>query len=143
MMKTKSKILALRIGAFASSIAPILIAVGFNWENYTATTTETIKLSAGSIILLFFMFLKAMGKLKLPEKRIILYLIIFSMSYLLQSILYDLTMLSGMALLGELLELPLERAADKMQEQLQIDKQAKATAKQLNKINQNNVSGRT
>ena len=68
-MKAKSKILLTRIGAFGLSIAPILVAVGFNWENYTATTKETIKLSAGAIILIFFLFMKSIGKLKLPEKR--------------------------------------------------------------------------
>ena len=141
-MIAKSKILLTRIGAFGLSIAPILVAVGFNWENYTATTKETIKLSAGAIILIFFLFMKSIGKLKLPEKRIIIYLIIFGLSYLLESVLYDLVMLSGSALLGELLELPIEKKAEKMEDELEINKQAEATAKQIKAIQQEETSGR-
>lgn len=141
-MKTKSKILALRIGAFATSITPILVAVGFNWEQYTISTKETIKLSAGAILLILFMFLKAMGKLKMPEKRIVLYFIIFAMSYLLESVLYDLVLLSGTALLGELLELPIEKKATKMEEEDKINKQAEATAKQIQMVQNQDTSGR-
>lgn len=141
-MKARTKILLMKIAGFGASIAPILIAVGFNWGEYTATVAETIKLSAGAIIVLFFLFLKSMGKLKLPEKRIVLYLILFSLAYLLQSFLNDFVLISGMALLGELLELPIEKKALAMEKEFAINEQAEATAKAIGNYKRDDSSGR-
>lgn len=135
----KSNIIWARIGGYIASIAPILAVIGFNWNDYTETTVGTIKLSIGAIICLAFLFLKSIGKLKFPEKRVVLYLIIFGLAYLLESVLYDLTLISGAALIGEIVELPITHKADLMEKQMKIDETAKATAQQIKAIAGNKV----
>ena len=49
-------------------------------------------------------FLKVIGKLQMP-RRIVLFGIVFVMAYLLQALMNDLILLSGMALAGEVLDM--------------------------------------
>ena len=131
MKKSKSKVICLRILAFILSILPIILIVAFNWSDYTITVAETIKLSVGLIIAVIFVLLKCVGRLKLPEKRVFVYFIVFSMVFLLESILNDLLLFAGGALLGELLAIPFECKAKTIEKELNIDKTAEATAKAL------------
>lgn len=141
MKNTKSNVIWLKLLAFILSIAPILCIIGFNWSEYTVTVVETIKLSIGVIIAIIFVLMKCIGRLKFPEKRVFGYLIVFVMVFLLESILNDLLLFSAGALIGEVLAMPVEYKAKKMEQTLTVDKTAEATAKKLEaiiKINSSN-----
>lgn len=100
----KTRLVFLYIGSFLVSIAPLLVVLILRWDNYTKTPGDTVKLCFGGAICLFFVFLKVIGKLKMP-RRIVLFGVVFVMAYLLQALMDDLILLSGMALAGELLDL--------------------------------------
>lgn len=140
MKNTKSNVIWLKLLAFILSIAPILCIIGFNWSEYTVTVVETIKLSIGAIIAIIFVLMKCIGRLKFPEKRVFGYLIVFVMVFLLESILNDLLLFSAGALIGEVLAMPVEYKAKKMEQTLTVDKTAEATAKKLEAIIKTNSS---
>jgi hypothetical protein len=140
MKNTKSNVIWLKLSAFLLSIAPILLIVAFNWNDYTITVVETIKLSIGGIIAIMFLFLKCIGRLRMPERRVFTYFVVFVMVFLLESILNDLLLFSAGALLGELLALPVEYKAKKMEQEITIDKTADATAKKIENIVKNTTS---
>lgn len=131
MKNTKSNLIWLKILAFVLSVTPILLIIAFNWNEYTVTVVETLKLSVGMIIAIIFLLLKCIGRLRLPEKRVFTYFVVFAMVFLLESILNDLLLFSGGALIGELLALPVEWKIKSMSNALHIDKTAEATAKAL------------
>lgn len=133
MKNTKSNVIKLKIFGFLLSVLPILLIVGFNWNDYTITVMETVKLSVGLIIAIIFVLMKCLGRLKFPEKRVLGYLIVFIMVFLLESILNDMLLFSAGALIGELLAMPLEIKATAMEKEVMIDKTADATAKALDK----------
>ena len=96
--------------------------------------SDTVKLTLGGIIGLALLFLKVIGKLRMP-RRIAFYGIVFAMAYLLRPVLDDIILLSGMALLGEFLDLILlQRAIAKTREIIQIGKTADATSNQVEEI---------
>lgn len=138
----KSKIIWLRIAGYLASITPILVVIGFNWDDYFSTTVGAVKLSIGGIICLSLLFLKSINKLKMPEKRVVFYLIVFGLAYLLESVLYDLVLLTGAALLGEIIDMPITAKADSMQKQLDVNMTAKATAEQIKAVSEDETSGR-
>lgn len=140
MKNTKSNVIWLKLLAFILSIAPILCIIGFNWSEYTVTVVETIKLSIGAIIAIIFVLMKCIGRLKFPEKRVFGYLIVFVMVFLLESILNDLLLFSAGALIGEVLAMPVEYKAKKMEQSLTVDQTAEATAKKLEAIIKTNSS---
>ena len=81
-----------------------------------------------------FLFLKVIGKLGMP-RRIVLFGIVFIMAYLLQAILADLILLSGMALAGEFLDLVcFQRAIRITKENILIGKTADATTSQVEQV---------
>lgn len=100
MKHSKVKLAFLYIGSFAVSVAPLLAVLVARWDRYTATPSQAFKLCAGGAMVLVFVFLKVVGKMKMP-RGIVLFGIIFVLTYFLQSVLQDLLLLSGMALAGE------------------------------------------
>lgn len=140
MSKEKKKaslqliLILLYIGSFLSSVLPLIICVGVNFDKYTNTPGDTVKLCIGGVIALIFLFLKVIGKLKMP-RRIILFGLVFIMTYLLQAILNDLILLSGMALIGELLDfIFFQRAIKNAKERIVIGKTADATTHQVEQV---------
>jgi hypothetical protein len=131
MKNTKSNLIWLKILSFILSITPILLIIAFNWNEYTVTVVETLKLSVGMIIAVIFLLLKCIGRLRLPEKRVFTYFVVFAMVFLLESILNDLLLFAGGALIGELSAMPIEWKIKSMSNALHIDKTAEATAKAL------------
>lgn len=130
----KFKLTLLYICSFLASSLPILIVIVSRWESYTKTPSDTIKITIGGVIGLFFLFLKAVGKLKLPS-RIILFAVIFVMSYLLKALLDDIILLSGMALLGEIIDFFIFRHMIKVtKDNINVQKQADATSAQVEEI---------
>ena len=132
MKNTKSNVIKLKLLSFLLSILPIVLIVAFNWSDYTVTVIETVKLSIGGIIALVFLLLKCIGRLKLPEKRVFTYFIVFIMVFLLEAILNDLLVFSAGALIGEFMAIPIEWKIKAMEKTINIDKTANATAKMLN-----------
>ncbi|MEG1608991.1 MAG: hypothetical protein RR338_00645 [Clostridia bacterium] len=130
----KGRLILLEIGSFIVSIAPLITVLAMNWGDYTKTPSDTIKLCIGGITVVLFIFLKVIGKLRMP-RRIVLFGVIFLMSYLLKAIMNDLILLSGMALAGEALDLVLfQRAIKITKENILVGKTADATTVQVEEI---------
>lgn len=130
----KTKLLLLQIASFLVSIAPIVVAFGVNWNRYTSTPSSTVKLCIGGAIALAFAFLITIGKLRIP-KRIVLFGIVFFLSYLLEEVVKDIVLLSGMAFLGSLIDTVFfSRAIKKTQEAILVGKTANATTQQVEEV---------
>lgn len=130
----KVRLVILYIWSFIASIAPLLVCFIINWNKYTKSPGDTVKLCAGGIILVLFLFLKVVGKIKMP-RRIVLFGVVFILVYLLQAILNDLLILSGMALIGEFLDcLLFQRAIKVTKENILVGKTADATAAQVEQV---------
>ena len=98
-MKTRTKKELCRMGGFLTSITPLGIYLGVNWEKYAPTTTETVKLTFGVVLICFFAFLIAMDKVKAP-KMVVVFGVLFGISFLIESIMQDFMWASGMAFAG-------------------------------------------
>lgn len=132
--KLKWKLRLLQIGSFIATSAPLMIVVIMNWGAYAGTPAQSIKLGAGIFIVMFFLFLKVIGKLRMP-RRVITFGIIFALSYLLQAVLYDLCLLSGIALFGECLDLIFfQRPIKLTKENILVGKTADATTQQVEEV---------
>ena len=130
----KVRLVFLYIGSFIISIAPLIVILAIRWNRYTETPGDTVKLCIGGVICLALVFLKVIGKLKMP-RRIVLFGIVFVMAYLLQAILDDLLLLSGMALAGEFLDFVcFQRAIRITKENILIGKTANATTQQVEEV---------
>ena len=134
MKKLKRNLVFLYIGSFLVSIAPLLAVLITRWNVYTKTPGDTVKLCIGGVICLFFIFLKVIGKLKMPS-RIVLFGVVFALVYLLKAILDDLLLLSGMALAGELLDmLFFQMAIRRTKERILIDETSTATSEKVEEV---------
>lgn len=132
--KYRLRLFFLYIGSFIVCVAPLSVYVFFNAERYIQTPTDTVKLCIGGFVALIFLFLKVIGKLGMP-RRIVLFGVVFIMTWLLQSILADLLMLSGMALVGEFADtIFFQRAIRITKENILIGKTATVTAEQVEQI---------
>ena len=130
----KLRLALLYIGSFVVSVAPLLVCFIINWDKYAETPADTVKLCIGGVIALVFIFLKVIGKLKMP-RRIVLFGVVFVMAYLLQPIIKDLMLLSGMALAGEFLDFVcFQRAIRITKENILIGKTADATTTQVEQV---------
>lgn len=124
----------LYIGSYIVSVAPLLVILILRWDNYTKTPGDTVKLCIGGAICLFFVFLKVIGKLHMP-RRIVLFGIVFLMAYLLKALMDDLVLLSGMALVGEALDLICFQHFIKVtKENILIGKTADATSAKVEEV---------
>ena len=133
-IKGNIKLALLYICSFLASTLPLLVVIISKWGTYVQTPADTVKISIGGLMGLFFIFLKAVGKLKIPS-RIILFAVIFVMAYLLQSLLADLILLSGMALLGEVIDyFVFQRMIRITKENLTVEKTADATSAKVEDI---------
>lgn len=130
----KARLILLQISSFLVSVTPVLIVVIINWSRYTKTPGDTVKLCIGGALALFFVFLKAIGKLHMP-RRVACFSVVFILSYLLKVIVQDLILLSGMALLGEVVDLiGFQKAIKLTKENMLIGKTANATTKQIKEV---------
>lgn len=104
-MKLTVKKILLQIGSFFISIAPIAVAVGLKWDDYTSTTTRTVSLGIGGAIAILLILLKALGKMPTRIKPIFRYSVALAIVFLLDPLIQDLKMLLGMAVVGEVLDM--------------------------------------
>ena len=132
--KYRVRLIFLYIGSFIVSIAPLLTVLILNWDKYAKTPSDTVKLCLGGIICLIFIFMKVVGKLHMPS-RIVFFGIVFIMAYLLQALLYDLILLSGMALIGEVIDVICFQHLIKVtKENILVGKTASETSKQVEEV---------
>lgn len=103
-MKLKVKYALLSIVSYIILVAPLLTVLIVKWDSYTEYVGYggKLKLTAGGVIACALMLMMMLGKLKLP-RGIIVAGAVFAFTWLLEAILKDLKLLSGMFLLGETL----------------------------------------
>ena len=133
-MKTKLKLFVFYVLSFAVSVAPLIITFIINRDKYISAPADTFKLCIGGTIAVVLIAIKALGKLKIPG-GITLYGIVFALAYLLEAILADLLLLSGMALLGEIIDCAIFRPLIKRtKEKITITKTADATTEKVRAV---------
>lgn len=132
--KLKLKLVFLYIGSFIATVLPLAVTVFLKRGEYMTTVGETVKLSAGVIIGGIFLLLKVLGKLKMP-RRLVLYVIIVVMAYLLAPLLDDLILLGCMAILGEVCDfIFFVRSIKKTKEKIVTEATATVTADKVEEI---------
>lgn len=135
----KLRLFLLHMGSFVISIAPLAACFCFKWDEYTGTPGDTVKLCLGGVMVVIFMACKALGKLQVP-RRIVAAGAVFVMAYLLQAVLRDLLLLSGMYLAGEFMDLIFfQGAIRRTKEDILVGKTADATTAQIEKVFQKYV----
>ncbi len=133
-MKRRIKLWILRIVSFLVSIAPITIVVCLNLDKYVKEPSDTVKLCLGAILAIVFVALKVLGKLRMP-RRVIFFAMVFAIAFLFESLLVDLKLLSGMALLGEAIDYVFfQTAIKRAEENIVVGKTADATTKQVEEV---------
>ena len=103
-MKLKLKYAALSALSYLILVSPVLTVLLLKWDSYTEFSGYggKLKLTAGGVIALGLIFMMMLGKLKLP-RGIIIAGAVFALTWMLEAILADLKLLTGMFLLGETL----------------------------------------
>lgn len=130
----KLRLFFLYVFSFLASVLPVGVALILNFPKYTVTVQETVKLSAGLVIIVAIVIIKLLGKLKMP-RRITLFAIVFVLSYLMSSLLTDLMLLSGLALLGEFVDfIFFQHAIKATRENILVGKTSDATAAQVEEV---------
>ena len=122
------------ICSFICSMAPLVVYVAINHEKYIGVRADALKLSVGGLICAALVLFKILGKLKAPSSTVCLG-IFFILSYLLKSITDDLTVLSFLALMGDLADKILfSIPISKIKNGILAERTADATADRLEEI---------
>ena len=140
MTKQKFKIIGLYVLSFLCSVLPVTIYFSINHAKYISTVPAKIKLGIGAVVLIVIVALKLCGKLKI-NSRIVVFGIVFALSYLLDSILNDLIIFSGLALLGEALDMIVSIFIKREKRKIAVNETAQANADAMEKVI-TKVSGR-
>lgn len=128
--------------SFLASIIPLWFVVWIHRDEYIATVGQAVKLSIGGIIVAVLLLLKIIGKLKMP-RRVTAFAMIFILSWLLAVVLQDLMLLSGAALLGEVIdEMFFRRSIKRLDERIQMEKSSDMTVQKMEQMMQKYVGGR-
>ncbi len=107
-MNPSVKKVLLQVSGFLASIAPIAVILGLKWDTYTATTTSSISLGIGGAISLVLILIKSLGKIPKNIHPIIKYVVALVLVFALDPIIQDLKLLLCAAIVGELIDLPIE-----------------------------------
>lgn len=133
-LNLRVRLILLEIGSFIVSVAPLIAIFVINWGKYTQTPAATVKLCFGGALVVALIFLKVIGKLHISS-RIVFFSIVFAMAYLLQPILADILLISGLALLGEIVDcICFQRAIRITRENILVDKTANATTQKVEEV---------
>ena len=128
--------------SFLASIIPLGLVVWMHRDEYIATVGQAVKLSIGGIIVAILLLLKIIGKLKMP-RRVTAFAMIFILSWLLAVVLQDLMLLSGAALIGEVVdEIFFRRSIKRLDERINMEKSADVTVQKMEQMMQKYVGGR-
>ena len=102
-MKVQTKLRLMQAGGILATFLPLAVAVFIHREQYFATKAATIGLTSGGVIAAVIVTLAVLGKgRKLFGSGVAVSGIIFAMTVLLEPILLNLQYLTGMLLIGEL-----------------------------------------
>ena len=143
-MKKNKKLLGLALASFIVSAGPLVSVIIANRAKYFTTPSATVKIGIGALIGFFLLFLKVLGKLKIPS-GVCAYGIVFVLSYLLVPLLQDITLIAGAALLGEVLDYVfIQRLIKAERTRIQNERAADVTAEKVEELFQKYIgSGRT
>lgn len=99
-----AKVTALKMGGVATSLTPIAIWLGINWEEYAPTTVESVKLGTGCILAITVAVIVSLSKFETTtrgtKKLMIGLAIACGLSWLLKSVFMDIEWVTAMALTG-------------------------------------------
>lgn len=128
------KVKLLQIFGVFVTFAPIIITVYCNKEKYFATKTAGISLTCGGVVAVVLVALAMMGKAsKVFGSGVTVSGIIFLMAYLLEPVILNLQLLSGMLFFGFVAEkLLIAPQIRKAQRQVQAMETARAVKEGLN-----------
>lgn len=103
-LTSRQKLWLWRIGGIVATFAPIAIAVGVNHEDYFVSKAAGLSLGLGGGLALILIVLSALGKLgKLVDSGFKVTAFVFTFAILLEPIVLNLKFLSGMMVLGEVI----------------------------------------
>lgn len=140
--RLKAKLLLLHVFSFLFSISPLAFILITRADEYISSVSDAVKLSLGGVLVVAFLALKALGKLKIP-RRITGEAIAFGMCYLFASVLEDLLLITGAALAGEAIDyVVFQPWIKRTREQITVEKSADATADKLEGILESYLGGR-
>ena len=127
------KIPLLYVLSFALSVLPVAVYFFANADRYFVTVPDRVRLTVGLVCLAVIVFLKIMGKLRMPS-RAVLFGFVMVMCYLLERVLDDLVVFSFLALVGEVLDMVCQHYIRKAREEKQLEKSAKRTAEEIERV---------
>lgn len=127
------KIPLLYVLSFVLSVSPVAIYFFANADRYFVTVPDRVRLTVGLVCLAFIVFLKVMGKLRMPS-RAVLFGTVMVMCYLLERVLDDMVVFSFLALVGEVLDMACQHYIKKAKEEKLLQKSAKKTAGELERV---------
>lgn len=139
-MNPYAKKVLLQILGYVLSIAPLAVVFGLKWDTYTATTQSSISLGVGGAISLVLILIKSLGKVPKNIHPIIKYVVALVLVFALDPIIQDLKILLSAAIVGELIDLPIQhqvkvtqKVIDQKATLTSIDKQTQAIVDAINK----------
>lgn len=139
-MNPSVKKVLLQILGYVLSIAPLAVVFGLKWDTYTATTQSTISLGVGGAISLVLILIKSLGKVPKNIHPIIKYIVALVLVFALDPIIQDLKILLSAAIVGELIDLPIQhqvkvtqKVIDQKATLTSIDNQTQAIVDAINK----------
>lgn len=139
-MNPSAKKVLLQILGYVLSIAPLAVVFGLKWDTYTATTQSTISLGVGGAISLVLILIKSLGKVPKNIHPIIKYIVALVLVFALDPIIQDLKILLSAAIVGELIDLPIQhqvkvtqKVIDQKATLTSIDNQTQAIVDAINK----------
>lgn len=117
------------IASFTALVTPLLTVLIINRERYFTTVQDAVKLTVGGLLCFFFLAVVIFGKARAPG-GLFFCAFVFVLSCLLEPILVDLKLLSGMALVGACADwIFFSPRVRRCRELLHIDEQATTSAK--------------
>ena len=128
-----SKIPFLYFLSFVLSVLPVASYFFANVDRYVVTVPDRVKLSVGLVCLSVIVFLKVLGKLRMPS-RAVLFGFVFVMCYLLERVLADMMMFSFLALVGEVLDMICQGIIKHEKEKKFAQKTAERTAVEIERV---------
>lgn len=139
-MNPYAKKVLLQILGYVLSIAPLAVVFGLKWDTYTATTQSSISLGVGGAISLVLILIKSLGKVPKNIHPIIKYVVALVLVFALDPIIQDLKILLSAAIVGELIDLPIQhqvkvtqKVIDQKATLTSIDNQTRAIVDAINK----------
>lgn len=122
------------IASFTALVTPLVAVLIINRARYFTTALDAVKLTAGGLLCFLFLAVVIFGKVRAPG-GLFLCAFVFVLSCLLEPILKDMKLLSGMALLGACTDwIFFAPRLRRCREKLRMDEQATTTAKAVEAV---------